>query len=524
MNQNTHTQQAIDILLICALKDEYDQVLKVTDGLIQPGWQIHPDANGWLVADACFTTQPGNPLTIRATHASYMGREQVQALASKLINQNPAKCIAMSGICAGRRGKVSLGDVIFAERLWSYDAGKTTVENGEQRFQGDMLQYRPSTGWVQRMQHYKPAPDAEWLALRPQLPYEYQEDWVLLRILAGDTNPSQHPDFQKECPDWTDVLKRLWQKARLVEKTLDLTETGRKRAEEQQLLYPHGLPTPAPFKIEIAPIATGAAVIEDPKLFDRLAESMRKVLGIEMEASAIGALGEIHDIPVLVAKGVSDFGDAFKDDRYRQFAARAAAECLIALLRDGESLLPNRATSITGVLAAISQSGIPRDLIEVLAEQYPDVRDARALWERAGGKASQVENIPRPFDLWQKLWQFCIQGAVVEPQLLLQEALKDLPNNQVLKKHLDILGVGILSPKEDVTFYFHQGKLKVNGTVFCYESFELFSRNVSYREYLDFLEDSDASVVAGTTAEPFWNDRKTHFQNVKPKIQLDSDI
>lgn len=52
MNQNTHTQQAIDILLICALKDEYDQVLEVTDGLIQPGWQIHPDANGWLVADA----------------------------------------------------------------------------------------------------------------------------------------------------------------------------------------------------------------------------------------------------------------------------------------------------------------------------------------------------------------------------------------------------------------------------------------------------------------------------------------
>lgn len=462
MNQNTQTQLAIDILLICALKDEYDQVLKVTDGLIQPGWQTHPDANGWLVADACFTTPSGNPLTIRATHASYMGREQVQALASKLINQNPAKCIAMSGICAGRRGKVSLGDVIFAERLWSYDAGKITIENGEQRFQGDMLPYRPSTGWVQRMQHYKSAPNAEWLALRPQLPYEYQEDWVLLRILEGTANPSQHSDCHTQCPDWPEILKRLWQKAWL-EKPLVLTETGRKRAEEQQLLYPHGLPKPAPFKIEIAPIATGAAVTEDPKLFDRLAENMRKVLGIEMEASAIGALGEIHDIPVLVAKGVSDFGDAFKDDRYRQFAARAAAECLIALLRDGVELLPSRRTNqeLLGVLQdginplikagldinsskSSSQpcspiSAIPRDLIEILAEQYPDVRDARALWVRAGGKASQVENIPSPRDLWQKLWQASMQGAAARPEAILTEALADLPENKTLQHYLAAL-------------------------------------------------------------------------------------
>ncbi|MEM9494206.1 MAG: hypothetical protein AAGC55_33985, partial [Myxococcota bacterium] len=63
----------------------------------------------------------------------------------------------MSGICAGRRGKVALGDVIFANRLWSYDAGKQT-----DRFQGDPLQYRPQRGWVQRMQSlvgYQPPGD-----------------------------------------------------------------------------------------------------------------------------------------------------------------------------------------------------------------------------------------------------------------------------------------------------------------------------------------------------------------------------
>lgn len=338
----------IDVLLICALKDEYDQVLKVTDGLNGQGWREYSDTDGWLIADACFATQSGKPLIIRATHASYMGREQVQAVASKRIYKHPVKCIAMSGICAGRRGKEALGDVIFAERLWSYDAGKTTVEHGVQRFQGDPIQYRPSQVWVQRMQHLQMPPDTSWLTERPALPMEDQEDWVLLCVLEGHT-PSQHSEFDKECPDWSDVLKRLWQREWL-EKPLVLTPSGREKAKELQLLYPKGLPKPTGFQIHVAPMATGAAVTEDDTIFNRLADSMRKVLAVEMEASALGALGDIHNIPVLVAKGVSDFGDPFKDDRYRQFAARASAECLIALLRKSADLLPGHEAKAAGIL------------------------------------------------------------------------------------------------------------------------------------------------------------------------------
>lgn len=434
------TKKPVDVLLICALKDEYDQVLKVTDGLIGK-WKEHSDTNGWMVADGCFAAASGEPLTILTTHASHMGREQAQAIASKLISEQPAKCIAMSGICAGRRGKVALGDVIFADRLWSYDAGRITEEEGEQRFQGDMQQYRPLPVWVQRMQHLKWS-NAPWLSQRPALPLESQESWVLLRVLEGH-DPCQHQDFDKECPNWDNVLSRLWQRQWLVDNTLDLTKSGRAEAAKLKLLHPRGLPAPANFNCHIAPIATGAAVTEDSQLFERLVVSMRKVLGIEMEASALGALGEIHDIPVLVAKGVSDFGDSFKDDRYRQFAARASAECLIALLRDGAELLrPSCDATANPILEIPSASlpQIPRDLIEILAEHYPDVRDARALWQRAGGKASNVEAISRPFDLWQKLWQKSIQGAAARPEALLNAALEELPNNSVLLKYLAGLG------------------------------------------------------------------------------------
>ncbi|MHB1117798.1 effector-associated domain EAD1-containing protein [Sideroxydans sp.] len=432
----------IDVLLICALKDEYDQVLKVTDGLQDSGWNEHPLDSGWIVADASFATTSGGMLRIRATHASHMGREQVQAVTSKLILDQPTRCIAMSGICAGRRGKVSLGDVIFAERLWSYDVGKVTVENGESKFQGDPIQYNPAKVWVQRMQHVPfPQSRTPWLDSRPILPLEHQEEWALRRILTGEI-PNQHPDFNSACPNWSDVLPRLWTR-RWLEKPLALTATGRKHAEESFLLHPITLPAPPGFGIHVAPMATGAAVLEDEGIFPRLADSMRKVVGIEMEASALGALGEVHGIPVVVAKGVSDYGDPFKDDRYREFAARASAELLITFLRNASDLLPMQNTTTGGATANLlspsSVDNIPTDLINVLAEEYPDVQHARALWQRAGGRASDVENITRPRDLWQRLWLRSVQGASARPEKLLQAALENLPDNAVLHQHLAII-------------------------------------------------------------------------------------
>jgi nucleoside phosphorylase len=442
MQHRQNTMFTIDVLLICALKDEYDQVLKVTDGLQSSGWNEHPITSGWIVADADFTTVTGDILRIRATHASHMGREQVQAIVSKLIFEQPARCIAMSGICAGRRRKVSLGDVIFAERLWSYDAGKVIVENGKEKFQGDPIQYNPSKVWVQRMQHVPvPPTSTSWLSSRPKLSLEYQEEWVLLRLYAGE-EPSQHPDLNSECPNWSDVLHRLW-KRKWLEKPLKLTDTGRQHAEELTLLHPTKLPAPSGFMIHVAPMATGAAVTEDAGVFPRLADSMRKVLGVEMEASAIGAFGEVHDIPVVVAKGVSDYGDSFKDDRYREFAARASAESLIAFLRNAADLLPEQnkpaGLASANLSSPSSVHNIPTDLINVLAEEYPDVQHARALWQRAGGRASDVENLARPRDLWQRLWQRSVQGALARPEVLLQSALEDLPDNAVLHQYLAML-------------------------------------------------------------------------------------
>lgn len=82
---------------------------------------------------------------------------------------------------------------------------------------------------------------------------------------------------------------------------------------------------------------------------------------------------------------------------------------------------------------------LPRDLLEFLAEHYPDVRDARTLWQRAGGRIAEVENISRPFDLWQNLWRRSVQGAAVQPKALLREVQQDYPANMVVDHYLSSL-------------------------------------------------------------------------------------
>lgn len=461
INKNLNSGEespVIDVLIICALKDEYDQLLNVTDGLLSDGWIKGTDPSGRIIAEASFDNVTELPLTVRATWASHMGREQASALASALIQSNNVRCIAMSGICGGRRGQASLGDVIFADRLWSYDTGKLVVEDGVSKFEGDTLQFHPSNLWVQRMQALSVSIES-WSLKRPALPLENQEDWVLLRLLKKEI-PSEHPDFSNKCPEWPETIRRLRQK-KWIELPLNLTELGLSRASELALLYPCNLPEPDGFEVRVAPIATGAAVIEDEGIFPKLANNMRKVLGVDMEASALAAFGDIHGVPIIVAKAVSDFGDPYKDDRYRHFGAHASAQCLIKLLRESADLLPQRHNIEPASSPPTSKSSrynsnlvssrkcidnIPldkdcytdEDLIEVLSEEYPDVRDARAVWIRAGGKGAEIESISRPKDMWQKTWLRSTQGASVTPKALLMSAASDLPNNSIINHYLSL--------------------------------------------------------------------------------------
>jgi hypothetical protein len=125
--------------------------------------------------------------------------------------------------------------------------------------------------------------------------------------------------------------------------TRSLTAKGKKRAAGVAIQYP-AFPdlspsgTFLPFKVHVQPIGSGSAVREDAGAWGFITPHMRKTLALEMEASALADIvrARAHHDPIdaVVMKGVMDFANHGRDDHFKDYAARASAECLIAFLRD----------------------------------------------------------------------------------------------------------------------------------------------------------------------------------------------
>ena len=335
--------ERVDVLIVTAIKLEYDELLKVTTGAVG-SWIERPGPTGFKVAFCDFAVPSGATLRIAATPALDMGGVATASAAAPLVHTYQPRCLAMSGVCAGRRGDVRLGDVIIADKLWTYDTGATVVETDDdgrthERFKADPATYNLHAKWLETARTFRPSVSEPWLADRPRS-YDDQGDWLMARLLAGE-NPREHQDRPSRCADFAAVVKRLRERGWLAPTGLALTDAGRAHIDDRVMLHPDGLPERESFTVHVGPIGTGTRVVRDAKIFDKLSVHMRKVLGLEMEAAAIGAIAHQHDVErMIVMKGVMDHADPDKNDNFKHFAARASAECLIAFLRQN---LPPRA-------------------------------------------------------------------------------------------------------------------------------------------------------------------------------------
>jgi nucleoside phosphorylase len=83
-------------------------------------------------------------------------------------------------------------------------------------------------------------------------------------------------------------------------------------------------------------MASGSRVIEDEAIWGFVSQAMRKTLALDMEAAVLGEIAHRQRhrrLDALVMKGVMDFADHGRDDHFKEFAARASAECLLWFLR-----------------------------------------------------------------------------------------------------------------------------------------------------------------------------------------------
>lgn len=344
----------VDVLIVTALKEELDAFRALElDGKGQEGWADARDESGFLYHVREIPNEHGELLRVAAAWAGEMGERAAAGRAVGLIKELDPEFLAMCGICAGQRGKVFLGDVIVADRVFTYDHGKLIagVEGRDDTFFSDITTYNLDGQWRIDATYFADVFSKKPQLAKPRPPSkEAQRQWLLFALDAHERGqapaPRDLPDRQARCPDWARCIKEL-REAGLIEATPGssrLTDKGRGAVEEERLLDPDGRKLlDQPFQVHVGPIATGNVVREDPELFDRLRRHVRKVLGAEMEASAIGFVAEQLGRRSIIAKAVSDYADHDKDDAFRDFACHASAAFLLAFLRKHVRPDPSRA-------------------------------------------------------------------------------------------------------------------------------------------------------------------------------------
>ncbi|MEO5729434.1 MAG: pentapeptide repeat-containing protein, partial [Byssovorax sp.] len=328
----------LDVVILVALHDELEAVLALGDGG-RDGWEEKRDLQKFRYFRRRFPREGGRDLVIAAAWIGEMGERAATSRGQQLVQElNPA-CLAMCGICAGWRKKLALGDVVVADRLYSYDHGKIVVaQGGEEELFHDIETFSLEKTWKMDAAFLARAIPLDALAAERPPSREAQRLWLLDALHAhekeGAPPPEARAEWAKACPDHAAILTAL-DADKLVDlgaEALALTEDGHKAVRKERRLYPKGRKVDRELRIEVGALATGKTVREDPELFERLARLVRSTIAVDMEGMAIAEVAERLGRRAIVVKAVSDHADHEKDDRYRAFACKASATFLLAFL------------------------------------------------------------------------------------------------------------------------------------------------------------------------------------------------
>jgi len=151
------SNKSVDVVIVCALKSpEFKALMQ-----LPWNWEEFLPISEVIFVRRGFFISNGQKITVAATYVTRMGMVSTAITASYLISYFQPKIIAMCGICAGVKGKVNIGDVIFSDPVWDYQSGKFVNENGVADFSISPHQVSP----VQMLRSY-----ADIFSLDEELP------------------------------------------------------------------------------------------------------------------------------------------------------------------------------------------------------------------------------------------------------------------------------------------------------------------------------------------------------------------
>lgn len=126
-NVSSHPNEGqYDILIVCALPEERDRLFEafaIFDNNQKKAMQSFRADYNFIYQKFSYA---GYNIAVVTQNA--MGMAAATSLTTRAILAMNPKIVAMVGICAGRKGKVALGDIIVADQVFDYTAGKKYVD------------------------------------------------------------------------------------------------------------------------------------------------------------------------------------------------------------------------------------------------------------------------------------------------------------------------------------------------------------------------------------------------------------
>src|SRR5260221_7832696 len=141
----------VDVCVVCALPEEARAFLQVVRQLCESALEERSSPRyQYSYRLARIRNDQGEPLTLHISWLPRYGPQEMTLHLERVLEECQPRLALMTGICAGDASRVHLGDLVVAERTFTYDNGKITLdEQGRRVHEHDTLTYQLDANLLQ---------------------------------------------------------------------------------------------------------------------------------------------------------------------------------------------------------------------------------------------------------------------------------------------------------------------------------------------------------------------------------------
>jgi nucleoside phosphorylase len=331
--------QYFDVCIVCALDAEARAFINAAEKWFGAQFQEGYSRNSGPYRHTTLSNHIHEPVTLHLSWLPNTGMVNLALHFKPVLDEFKPHFAGMTGICAGDKSKVKLGDLVIAERAFIGDNGRVTLdEQGHQVTEYDVTTWHTPKNVLHKVRLFDPWRPYVNAIVRPPSKHQ-QRDWLLNQLLDGQT-PSVNDivrlkrlELEKHAPQWRAIVHELLQGEHPF-LTPQRVLRDRSQVDELYFLYDFPYQDPKEAEYNIAPMASVNAIHSDNP-FEQIRLPVRQTVAIDLEGAAFyQTVGDMPDMLSLLVKSVSSYADPDKDDTYSTYASTVSA---IYMLSEGVS-------------------------------------------------------------------------------------------------------------------------------------------------------------------------------------------